>query len=150
MDKSQITRVEANLPECDEMLLSDRVFDTDPSQILIESSDPQKLRFRLIEWLAAAPNRKVKAEWHKQPGSHEVALTLRHAALPKQYPPEYELQKSWDICGLPFHHFFTDGGKDLARSKLIKAFGKKFGFQCELRDRPPQGGIDLLFRKIKR
>jgi len=331
MDKSQITQVEANLQACDEVLLSDRSFDTDPSQVLIESSDPQKLRFRLIEWLAEAPNRTVKAErkkkiaetldvstrqverlldryndarlhetigiersdkgqhrigdywpeyvrsvyeqslkdkhpltpanivrevhrhalidlrheegdyphqatiyrilkplieqqqrkskirnpgsgswmsvetrdgkllkanfsnqivqcdhtkldvrivdkdgkllnwrpwlttvvdtfsscligyhlWHKQPGSHEVALTLRHAALPKQYPSEYQLQKSWDVCGLPLQYFFTDGGKDLARSKLIKAFGKKFGFQCELRDRPPQGGIvERLFGTI--
>lgn len=87
--------------------------------------------------------------WHKQPGSHEVALTLRHAALPKNYPPEYELQKSWDICGLPLQYFFTDGGRDLAKSKLIKAFGNKFGFQCELRDRPIQGGIvERLFGTI--
>lgn len=328
MDKSQVA-LEADLQEFDEVVLSDRAFDTDPSQILIESSDPQKLRFRLIEWLAEAPNRKVKAErkkkiaetlnvstrqverlldrynderlhetagidrsdkgqhrigdywpeyirsiyeksvkdkhpltpanivrevhrhalidlrheegdyphqatiyrilkplierqkrrtrnpgsgswmcvetrdgkllkadfsnqivqcdhtkldirivdedgnllswrpwlttvvdtfsscligyhlWHKQPGSHEVALTLRHAALPKNYPPEYQLQKSWDICGLPLQYFFTDGGKDLAKSKLIKAFGKKFGFQCELRDRPIQGGIvERLFGTI--
>lgn len=305
------------------MLLSDRAFDTNPSQILIESSDPQKLRFRLIEWLASSPNRKVKAErkeaiaktldvsirqvermlnqynkerlretagieradkghhrihdywqdyirevyekslkdkhplkpadvvrevqrhavidlrheegdyphpatiyrilkplverhkrkqkirnpgsgswmavetrdgkllradfsnqivqcdhtkldirivdqdgkllnwrpwlttvvdtfsscligyhlWHKQPGSHEVALTLRHAILPKQYPLEYALEKPWNIYGAPLQYFFTDGGKDLSRSKLIKALGKKLGFQCELRDRPIQGGI---------
>jgi putative transposase len=328
MEESQVA-LEADLQEFDEVLLSDRAFDTDPSKILIESSDPQKLRFRMIEWLAEAPNRKVKAErkkkiaetldvstrqverlldryndellhetvgidrsdkgqhrigdywpeyvrsvyeqsvkdkhpltpanivrevhrhalidlrheqgdyphkatiyrilkplverqkrrtrnpgsgswmsvetkdgkllkadfsnqivqcdhtkldvrivdedgnllnwrpwlttvvdtfsscligyhlWHKQPGSHEVALTLRHAALPKNYPPEYELQKSWDICGLPLHYFFTDGGRDLAKSKLIKAFGKKFGFQCELRDRPIQGGIvERLFGTI--
>ena len=329
MDESQIA-LEADLQELDEVLLSDRAFNTDPSQILIESSDPQKLRFRLIEWLAEAPNRKVKAErkkkisetlgisirqverlldrynderlhetagidrsdkgqhridywpeyarsiyeqsvkdqhplsaanvlrevhrhamvdlhqteknhdyphpatiyrvlkplierqkrrtrnpgsgswmsvetrdgkllkadfsnqivqcdhtkldvrivdkdgtllswrswlttvvdtfsscligyhlWHKQPGSHEVALTLRHAALPKQYPPDYELQKPWDICGLPLQYFFTDGGSDLAKSKLIKAFGNKFGFQCELRDRPIQGGIvERLFGTI--
>ncbi|MCY7368148.1 MAG: helix-turn-helix domain-containing protein, partial [Chamaesiphon sp.] len=73
MDKSQITQVEANLQACDEVwlsdscaVLSDRVFDTDPSQVLIESSDPQKLRFRLIEWLAEAPNRQVKAERKKK------------------------------------------------------------------------------------
>lgn len=46
----------------DEVVLSDRAFDTDLSKILIESSDPQKLRFRLIEWLTSSPNRKVKAE----------------------------------------------------------------------------------------
>ena len=70
MDESQIA-LEADLQELDEVLLSDRVFDTDPYQILIESSDPQKLRFCLIEWLAESPNRKVKAE-RKQ----EIAKTL--------------------------------------------------------------------------
>jgi putative transposase len=53
MEESQVA-LEANLQEFDEVLLSDRAFDTDPSKILIESSDPQKLRFRMIEWLAVA------------------------------------------------------------------------------------------------
>lgn len=74
---------------------------------------------------------------------------MRHAIIPKQYPPEYELEKSWDICGPPLQYFFTDGGKDLSKSKLIKALGKKLGFQCELRDRPIQGGIvERLFLTI--
>lgn len=331
MDESQIACSDADSQDFDEVLLSDRAFSTDPSQILIESSDLGKLRFRLIQWLAESPNRKVKAErkgaiaktlnistrqvermlnqynehrldeavgversdkgqhrihdywqnyirkvyeqslkdrhplkpadvvrevqrhavidlrheegdwphpatiyrilkplverqrrkqkirnpgsgswlavetrdgkllkadfshqilqcdhtkldirivdragkvlqwrpwlttivdtfsscligyhlWHKQPGSHEVALTLRHAALPKQYPEDYELQKPWDIYGPPLQYFFTDGGKDLSRSKLIRAMGKKLGFQCELRDRPIQGGIvERLFKTI--
>jgi putative transposase len=87
--------------------------------------------------------------WHKQPGAHEVALTLRHAILPKQYPAEYELKKPWNIHGAPLQYFFTDGGKDLSKAKLIKAMGKKLGFQCELRDRPIQGGIvERLFNTI--
>jgi putative transposase len=65
MDESQVA-IEADLQALDEVLLSDRAFNTDPSQILIESSDPQKLRFRLIDWLAEAPNRKVKAERKKK------------------------------------------------------------------------------------
>ncbi|MBW4473521.1 MAG: transposase family protein [Stenomitos rutilans HA7619-LM2] len=86
--------------------------------------------------------------WHKQPGSHEVALTLRHAILPKRFPPDYELSKPW-IYGAPLQYLFTDGGKDLSKSKLIKAISKKLGFQCELRDRPPQGGIvERLFNTI--
>jgi putative transposase len=323
MDTIQVACSETDTQELDQVVLSDRAFETDPAKILLESTDPQKLRFRLIEWLAEAPNRKVKAKrkqeiaktldvstrqverlldkyvddrlhetagikrsdngqhrtseywqdyirnvyekslkdkhplitanivrevhrhsaidlkqeegdyphpatiyrilkplierqnrknkirnpgsgswmsvvtkdgklisaefsnqiiqcdhtkldirivdkegklltwrpwittvvdtysscligyhlWHKQPGSHEVALTLRHAALPKQYPPEYKIQKTWDICGLPLQYLFTDGGKDLAMSKLIKNFGKKFGFKCELREKPPEGGI---------
>ncbi|HEY9829299.1 MAG TPA: Mu transposase C-terminal domain-containing protein, partial [Stenomitos sp.] len=86
--------------------------------------------------------------WRKQPGSDEVALALRHAILPKNYPSEYELGKPWEICGSPLQYFFTDGGKDF-RSKHLKAIGKKLGFQCELRDRPPQGGIvERVFKTI--
>ncbi|MFN6476455.1 Mu transposase C-terminal domain-containing protein [Nostoc sp. DedQUE07] len=86
--------------------------------------------------------------WIKQPGSTEVALALRHAILPKKYPEDYQLNKVWEICGLPFQYFFTDGGKDF-RSKHLKAIGKKLGFQCELRDRPPEGGIvERLFGTI--
>lgn len=331
MNNGQAELLDSASLDCDEVVLSDRAFNTDPSQILIESSDPQKLRFRLTQWLAESSNRKVKAErkqaiaktldvstrqverilnqynderlretagieradkghhrihdywqdyirevyekslkdkhplkpadvvrevqrhavidlrhedgdyphpatiyrilkplverhkrkqkirnpgsgswmavetrdgkllradfsnqivqcdhtkldirivdqdgkllnwrpwlttvvdtfsscligyhlWHKQPGSHEVALTLRHAILPKQYPLEYALEKPWNIYGAPLQYFFTDGGKDLSRSKLIKALGKKLGFQCELRDRPIQGGIiERLFEII--
>ncbi|QLE48309.1 DDE-type integrase/transposase/recombinase [Nostoc sp. C057] len=86
--------------------------------------------------------------WIKQPGSTEVALALRHAILPKNYPDDYQLNKAWDICGPPFQYFFTDGGKDF-RSKHLKAIGKKLGFQCELRDRPPEGGIvERIFQTI--
>jgi putative transposase len=86
--------------------------------------------------------------WIKQPGSTEVALALRHAILPKKYPEDYELNKSWDIYGHPYHYCFTDGGKDF-RSKHLKAIGKKLGFQCELRDRPSEGGIvERIFKTI--
>ncbi|MDZ8028325.1 MAG: Mu transposase C-terminal domain-containing protein [Nostoc sp. DedQUE11] len=86
--------------------------------------------------------------WFKQPGSIEVALALRHAILPKSYPEDYELNKSWDIYGLPYQYFFTDGGKDF-NSKHLKAIGKKLDFQCELRDRPPEGGIvERIFKTI--
>jgi hypothetical protein len=66
MDTSQVAYLEADSHKTEGLLLSDRAFDTDPSKILIESSDPQKLRFRPIEWLAEAPNRKVKAERKKK------------------------------------------------------------------------------------
>ncbi|MBD2604995.1 Mu transposase C-terminal domain-containing protein [Scytonema hofmannii FACHB-248] len=86
--------------------------------------------------------------WIKQPGSTEVALALRHAILPKNYPDDYKLNKVWEISGPPFQYFFTDGGKDF-RSKHLKAIGKKLGFQCELRDRPPEGGIvERIFKTI--
>ncbi|MBN3890554.1 MAG: Mu transposase C-terminal domain-containing protein [Nostoc sp. JL31] len=86
--------------------------------------------------------------WIKQPGSTEVALALRHAILPKNYPEDYQLNKVWEICGPPLQYFFTDGGKDLG-SKHLKAIGKKLGFKCELRDRPPEGGIvERIFKTI--
>ncbi|MBD2452402.1 Mu transposase C-terminal domain-containing protein [Nostoc sp. FACHB-152] len=85
--------------------------------------------------------------WIKQPGSAEVAIALRHSILPKEYPHDYKLSKPWGY-GLPFQYFFTDGGKDF-RSKHLKAIGKKLGFQCELRDRPNQGGIvERIFKTI--
>jgi putative transposase len=75
MDESQVA-LEADLRKFDEVFLSDRAFDTDPSRILLESSDPQKLRFRLIEWLSEAPNRKVKAE-RKQEISKTLDISIR-------------------------------------------------------------------------
>lgn len=62
MDDSQVAYLELEAKSLDEVVLSDRTFETDPSKILVESADKQKLRFRLIEWLAESPNRKVKAE----------------------------------------------------------------------------------------
>ncbi|MBD0303391.1 MAG: transposase, partial [Tolypothrix sp. T3-bin4] len=37
----------------------------------------------------------------ESPGSHEVALALRHAILQKHYGLEYKLQKDWEVCGIP-------------------------------------------------
>jgi putative transposase len=85
----------------------------------------------------------------KQPGTEEVALALRHAALPKHYPDDYELLKPWDVGGVPLQYFFTDGGKDLSKAKHIKQIGRKFNFKCELRFNPPQGGIvERIFETI--
>ncbi|MBD2080201.1 hypothetical protein [Leptolyngbya sp. FACHB-17] len=76
MDESQVSGLNADLQDCDEVLLSDRAFDTDPSAILIESSDLHKLRFRLIEWLAQSPNRKVKTA-RKQAIAKTLAISTR-------------------------------------------------------------------------
>lgn len=85
----------------------------------------------------------------KQPGTEEVALALRHAALPKNYPEDYELLRPWDISGVPLQYFFTDGGKDLSKAKHIKQIGRRFNFKCELRFNPPQGGIvERIFKTI--
>jgi hypothetical protein len=66
MDESQVQAFE-NEPLCsDEVVLGKHNFITDPSQVVIEAADPHRLRYRLIEWLAEAPNRKIKSERKKE------------------------------------------------------------------------------------
>ncbi|MEC4990321.1 MAG: Mu transposase C-terminal domain-containing protein [Oscillatoria sp. PMC 1068.18] len=72
------------------------------------------------------------------PSSQVVALALRHAMLPKRYPPEFGLQCEWGTYGKP-EYFYTDGGKDF-RSNHLRQIGIQLGFTCELRDRPSEGG----------
>ncbi len=123
------TKLDVRIVDSDGNLLSDRPWLT----TIVDTYSSCVVGFRL---------------WIKQPGSTEVALALRHAILPKNYPDDYQLNKVWEICGPPFQYFFTDGGKDF-RSKHLKAIGKKLGFQCELRDRPPEGGIvERIFKTV--
>ncbi|MEC4895379.1 MAG: Mu transposase C-terminal domain-containing protein [Oscillatoria sp. PMC 1051.18] len=72
------------------------------------------------------------------PSSQVVALALRHAMLPKRYPPEFGLQCEWGTYGKP-EYLYTDGGKDF-RSNHLQQIGIQLGFTCELRDRPSEGG----------
>ncbi|MEH1775380.1 Mu transposase C-terminal domain-containing protein [Nostoc sp.] len=74
------------------------------------------------------------------PSSLVVALAMRHAMLRKQYSSEYKLHCEWGTCGVP-ENLFTDGGKDF-RSEHLKQIGFQLGFECHLRDRPPEGGIE--------
>jgi putative transposase len=73
------------------------------------------------------------------PSSQVVALALRHAILPKQYPAIYELHEQWGTYGLP-QHLYTDGGKDF-QSQHLQQISIQLGFTCHLRDRPSEGGI---------
>ena len=63
-DPAEMQQLE--LDDVEAVELSDRALDTDPFQVLLESADPQRLRFCLIEWLAQSPNRKVKSERKKK------------------------------------------------------------------------------------
>jgi hypothetical protein len=45
MDESQVAYLDTESQDLDEVLLSDRAFDTDPSKILIELSDPPNCGF---------------------------------------------------------------------------------------------------------
>ena len=72
-------------------------------------------------------------------GSHEVALALRHAILPKQYGVEYQLQKEWEVCGLP-EYIVTDRAKEF-KSGHLRRVAMELGFKLRLRLHKEQGGI---------
>jgi putative transposase len=75
----------------------------------------------------------------KKPGSHEVALALRHAFLPKKYGEEYKLQKKWEVSGIP-QYFLTDRAKEF-KSNHLKQIAAQLGIELRLRAYPQQGGL---------
>ena len=82
-------------------------------------------------------------------GSHEVGLALRHAMLPKRYGPEYELQKEWNIFGVP-EYWLTDRAKEF-KSNHLKQISMQVGFKRRLRAFPSAGGlVETIFDKINK
>ncbi|MBM0743949.1 DDE-type integrase/transposase/recombinase [Phormidium sp. CLA17] len=82
------------------------------------------------------------------PGSHEVALALRHAILQKHYGPEYELREKWEACGLP-EYIVTDKGKDFLSAHLRRV-GIDLGIKLRRRLYTEQGAaIERPFLGIK-
>ena len=82
-------------------------------------------------------------------GSHEVGLALRHAILPKQYGPEYELDNQWNVCGVP-EYWVTDRAKEF-KSNHLKQISMQLGFKRRLRAFPSAGGlIESIFDKINK
>ena len=75
----------------------------------------------------------------KKPSSHEVALALRHAFLPKQYGAEYKLQQKWNLFGIP-QYFVTDRAKEF-KSNHLKQIAAQLGIELRLRAYPQQGGL---------
>lgn len=81
------------------------------------------------------------------PGSKEVALALRHAILPKNYGPDYNLENEWGIQGKPCV-LFTDGGSE-HDCEHISQVSEKLGFVHYLRLRPSDGGgIERIFKTL--
>jgi putative transposase len=81
-------------------------------------------------------------------GSHEVALALRHAILPKHYGAEYGLQKEWEVCGLP-EYIVTDRAKEF-KCGHMRRVAMELGFKLRLRLHKEQGGIvESSFRRVK-
>ncbi len=73
------------------------------------------------------------------PSAAVVCLALRHAILPKQYSPAYDLKESWGTYGLP-QYLYTDGGKDLC-SHHLEQVATELGIVLCLRRKPADGGI---------
>lgn len=82
-------------------------------------------------------------------GSHEVGLALRHAILPKHYGTEYELQETWQVCGIP-EYVVTDRAKEF-KSEHLKQISLQLDFIRRLRAFPQAGGlIESIFDKINK
>jgi putative transposase len=82
-------------------------------------------------------------------GSHEVGLALRHAILPKHYETEYELQETWEICGIP-EYVVTDRAKEF-KSEHLRQVSLQLDFTRRLRAFPQAGGlIESIFDKINK
>ena len=81
-------------------------------------------------------------------GSHEVALALRHAILQKHYGPEYQLQKEWEVCGLP-EYIVTDRAKEF-KSAHLRHIASDLGIKLRYRLYTEQGGmVERLFLELK-
>ncbi len=78
----------------------------------------------------------------KERGSFEVGLALRHAFLPKQpqqYEAKYQLQKEWEVRGIP-EYLVTDRAKEF-KSEHLKQIAVQLGIKLCLRAYPSQGGL---------
>ena len=82
------------------------------------------------------------------PGSHEVALALRHAIWHKDYGQEYELGQKWSACGLP-EYIVTDRAKEFKSAHLCRV-AIDLGIKLRLRLYTEQGGVvERLFLGTK-
>jgi putative transposase len=81
-------------------------------------------------------------------GSHEVALALRHSVLHKKYGAEYQLQKEWEVCGLP-EYIVTDRAKEF-KSAHLRHVASDLNIKLRLRLYTEQGGVvERLFLELK-
>jgi putative transposase len=84
----------------------------------------------------------------ESPGSHEVALALRHAILQKHYGEEYQLREKWEVCGLP-EYVVTDRAKEF-KSAHLRHIAADLDFKMRLRLYTEQGGVvERLFLELK-
>jgi len=58
------------------LCLGESNFEVNPSQIIFEIADKQKLKFNLIQWLAESPNRTIKSQ-RKQAITNTLSISAR-------------------------------------------------------------------------
>jgi putative transposase len=75
----------------------------------------------------------------ERPSAAVTCLALRHAILPKQYGPSYELSNEWPTYGVP-QYLYTDAGADFT-SNHVDQIAASLGITLCLRRRPSDGGI---------
>ncbi|WP_204150297.1 Mu transposase C-terminal domain-containing protein [Leptolyngbya sp. CCY15150] len=73
------------------------------------------------------------------PSASVTGLALRHAILPKTYPPSYHLHHDWESQGIP-QYLYTDSGSDFT-SHHLEHIANQLGIVLCHRHRPSQGGI---------
>lgn len=82
-----------------------------------------------------------------KPRSHEFALALRHAILPKQYGAEYDLKHNWNCRGIP-KHLIIDQTEEI-KTQYLKQISTELGFQILHRAYPSPGGlVESVFYKF--
>ncbi|MBD1914997.1 MULTISPECIES: hypothetical protein [Cyanophyceae] len=85
----------------------------------------------------------------RHPKSHEFALALRHAILPKQYGPDYNLKHNWNCRGIP-KYLIIDQAKDFD-SLHLRRIATELDFQILHRAYPSQGGlVESIFDKFNK
>lgn len=83
------------------------------------------------------------------PGSHQVALALRHAISQKHYGPEYKLIHQPEVCGTP-EYVVTDHAKEFKKALHLKRIALDLGFKMRFRLHTEQGGVmERLFLELK-
>jgi putative transposase len=132
---------------------SNKVYEIDdtPSDVLLVDAEGNEIGCPILAIVVEGYSGCV-AGYHigfTEPGAFEMGLALRHAILPKQYGPEYQLQTSWDNCGTP-EHLVTDRAKAFKCEHLTEV-ARELHIHAHFRAYPSQGGhVETVFDKFNK
>jgi putative transposase len=122
---------------------TNEVFQADhtPSDILLVDQDGNEIGSPYVTTVMECTSGCIAGFYlgFRQPSSHEVALALRHAILPKTYAPEYGIKHPWICRGVP-KYLVTDRAKEF-KSQHLRQIASELGIELRLRAYPSQGGL---------